>query len=694
MTFKIDFINGKTITWQKTTAGTQAKTQNQYEPRFYLEAGHKQLQSARPWLTSQEETTATTFEEWKPTLSKNHKKVLRIDTKTNQKLKTLVNKTKKKFGRTHFKFYNVSLSPQFRYCIQQETCPTPKTQLQEMELEIHRKHLADQKLKKLKVDGEELGKNPAEKFQEIWKTKNPDLILINHSKILNLLRRKTPKNFKLGRIKEFQKLAKGNTVTSYGRTQYSAQRYNIPGRIIIDKSNSFLLKDATLEGMWNLVKRSYRPMQELAWGSIGRLLTSIEIKKAYLEKRTLTPWKNWRPEKFKKASTLHKADRGGFIFTPDPNIHKDVYEADFASLFPNIMIKKNISPETVCCNCCNNKKVPELDYSICENKQGFIPQVLKPLVTDRQKMKDKLNQKKLEAEKRRHLQGSSDAIKWLLVSCFGYMGHEHASYGSIECHQAIQAFDREIMVKTKEKFEKNGYKIVHGIIDSIWVQKKSPQAKKFSQVCKEISKDIGIKLEPEHKFEWCAFVPRSSSSSNIATLNRYFGKKESGEFKTAGIQTEQRTTSEYTKKSQIKMIKEFDKSRNPHQVLETLQKQIKKLENMNVDPSQLLRTRKISKTLETYKAKNRGYSALKRARKHDLEIKPGQSLKYVVYKDKAQSIERVRLDFEKPEKYDVNFYRTQLIRAAESILSPLNKDREDIKKALKNNNTTAITDYL
>jgi len=136
-----------------------------------------------------------------------------------------------------------------------------------------------------------------------------------------------------------------------------------------------MLGETTLEGLWDLVERSYRPIQELAWGSIGRLLTSIEVKKAYLEEGTLTPWKNWGGEKPKKASTMHKADRGGFIFSPDPGVYRDVYEADFASLFPNIMVEKNISPETVCCDCCNNSRTPELGYSICEEKDGFIGKV-------------------------------------------------------------------------------------------------------------------------------------------------------------------------------------------------------------------------------------------------------------------------------------------------------------------------------
>ena len=689
MVFKVDFINGKTVTWERTESGVQPTRHRDYRPRFYIEGERSKLHKSRPWLTRQQGIVATSFETWKPTLSKPEKKVLRVDAVNEEKLKSAANKLKKSFGRSTFRFYNLGFSPQFRFCLQNEVCPVPEHDLRRIELNLHRKHLAERDISGLTVDGERLGENEKEvinSFKQVWERKDPDMVLVNRSQVLELLNDKIKQSkydFSLGRIRKFQKLAGENTVSSYGKTVHSAARYNIPGRIVIDRSNSFLLKDATIEGLWDLVKRSYRPMQELAWGSIGRLLTSIEVRKAYLEQNTLTPYKNWSGEKPKKASTLHKADRGGFIFNPEPSIHYDVYEADFASLFPNIMVKKNISPETVCCDCCENNATPELDYSICEKQRGFISQVLKPLVEDRQEMKERVDDIE-DSQEKKYVQGSIDAIKWLLVSCFGYMGHSHASYGAIKCHQAIQAFDRDIMVKTKEMFEESNYSISHGIIDSIWVQE-NEDAEEFEKVCQNISNKIGIKLEPEHRFEWCAFVPRSSSEANIATLNRYFGKKKNGEFKTAGIEVEQQSSCEFVKKSQMELIKELDRTMSAGPVIQKLEAQIDRLERFEVPVKELVKKKNVSKSLENYNVENRSVSALKRSRHHNIEVKPGQAVRFVVRKDDAQSMDRTRLGFEAQEgDYDPEFYKKELIRAAESILSPIGLDREDIRRRLGN----------
>jgi DNA polymerase I len=357
------------------------------------------------------------------------------------------------------------------------------------------------------------------------------------------------------------------------------------------------------------------------------------------------------------------------------------------------MVKKNISPETVCCNCCDNDRTPELDFSICEKRKGFIGKVLKPLIEDRQEMKEKVDEI-VDEDRRRYVQGSIDAIKWILVSCFGYMGHSHASYGAIKCHQAIQAYDRDIMIKTKETFENRGYKVSHGIIDSIWVQqKKETDTEDFEQVCREISEKIGIKLEPEHRFEWVAFVPRTSSQADIGTLNRYFGKKQSGEFKTAGIETEQRSTCQFIKKSQMEMIKALDRNMKPEDVIKTLENKINKLKTGQVDTGNLVKKRKVSKTLQDYSCNNISVACLKRAKRKNLNMKPGQSLKFIVADDEKKGVDRVRLGFENKEKFDEKYYIQELIRAAETVLSPLGFDRKQIKQRIQKSAKTKLQAY-
>lgn len=52
--------------------------------------------------------------------------------------------------------------------------------------------------------------------------------------------------------------------------------------------------------------------------------------------------------------TLHDADRGRFIFAPEVGLHKNVYELNFSSLYPNVICTQNLSPDVRKCNCHNN----------------------------------------------------------------------------------------------------------------------------------------------------------------------------------------------------------------------------------------------------------------------------------------------------------------------------------------------------
>lgn len=693
--FKTDFIDGQVIEWSRKGGKTVDKRIDNYKHRFYIGGSKEQLIDSRAWINSISEVEATCFKKWKPDLSSSKQDVLRVDILPEFKTSKTARKIIREYGRTRFRYYNVGISPQFQYCIQKNLNPVPDEELEKIEIQASRRQIGNEDLSEIRINGEEIkleNKKDWKKFYTKYNLLDPDIIIVNRGKLLRILEKRLQElDESLARTSKIEYLAGENTVSSYGKTVHSSARYNLPGRIVIDRSNSFMLKETGVKGMWDLVARSYRPLQELAWASIGRILTSIEIKKAYLEQRTLTPWKNWLAEQPKKASKMHKADRGGFIFSPEPEIHRNVYEVDFASLFPNIMVEKNISPETVNCSCCSNSRTPELDYNICEKQKGFIPKVIKPLVDDRQQMKEKIENTE-NPEKEKYYRDASSAIKWILVSCFGYMGHAHASYGSIECHQAIQAFDRKIMVDTKQIFEENGYEIVHGIIDSLWVRKIDEKAPNIEEMCEKTSEEIGIELEFEHFFNWIAFTSRKSSTADIATLNRYFGKTGEEEFVKAGIETEQSSCPEYVKEAQEKMLKVLDKTMNPDKVCDVAQKQIKKLEKTQVEIKRLTVEKNITRELEDYKVENLNTSAIRRARLNGFQIKPGQKASYIVRDRDAAPREKVRLEFE-AENYDEDFYSEKIIEAAESILSPFSWDRSQVEQAIKGYKKTSLRGF-
>ena len=185
------------------------------------------------------------------------------------------------------------------------------------------------------------------------------------------------------------------------------------------------------------------------------------------------PWNSWRHERYRSIGVLHDADRGGFIFAPEVGFHEDVHELYFSSLSPNIICTRNVSPDVIRCECHRDRNdVPDLSYSICDER-GYLVDVLQPIIDARDEIKAAIRREQKrddpDAERLTELEGQSGALKWILVACVGYQGFNNAKFGGIECHEAINVFTREILLTAKQRLEAGGWRIVHGIVDSIWV---------------------------------------------------------------------------------------------------------------------------------------------------------------------------------------------------------------------------------
>ena len=57
-------------------------------------------------------------------------------------------------------------------------------------------------------------------------------------------------------------------------------------------------------------------------------------------------------------------------------------------------------------------------------------------------------------------------LKWILVTSFGYLGYNNAKFGRIDAHIAVCAFDRQILLQAAKIAERQGFRVLHGIVDS------------------------------------------------------------------------------------------------------------------------------------------------------------------------------------------------------------------------------------
>jgi DNA polymerase I len=693
MPYKIDFVNGDALAWSLTEDGATAKRDPDYTPTFYVH--HEDpavLDEIRPHIETLPDVEQTVRERHRPGFRRELEAVLRVDTAD---LDTLHARAHDVWGWRdpgELTCWNVDFSPEFRYCLETGQSPLPERNLRT--LELARPDGPDAPT----VDELTIGETTVEgeaavldHLQERLHREDPDVLFLGSAALVPRLyeaaERHDRTDFDLGRGEGWQQRAGRSTYESYGQTGHSPARYNVPGRVSINAGNTFFWDQTNLDGCLDLVERSRKPLQELAWASIGNVLTAIQIREAR-KRDVLVPWHSWRHEFFKSARTLHDADRGGFTFAPEVGLHEDVHELDFSSLYPNIIVTRNVSPETTRCDCCDTEDVPVLGYSICDER-GYLVDVLQPIIEDRDRIKAALADCE-DPERREELEGRSSALKWILVSCFGYQGFSNAKFGRIECHESINAFARELLLDAKERLEAGGWRVVHGIVDSLWITPIEGESQTpLEELATEITADVGIDLEYEAGYDWLAFVPRRNDE--VGALTKYFGRRRDGAvdagadpFKLRGIEARQRNTAPLVEEVQRELIELLGKERSPEAVCDRLQRWLGRLRRGSIAVSDLVLTQRVSKPLDAYQSQTRTVAALQRAERRGLSVYPGESISYVVADDTKRSHERVRLAFEvdAETRYDDPFYRGRLLRAAESVLSPMGWRQGDIESYL------------
>jgi DNA polymerase elongation subunit (family B) len=406
----------------------------------------------------------------------------------------------------------------------------------------------------------------------------------------------------------------------------------------------------------------------------------MQLDRAF-DEGILIPWRKGEPEKFKTAWDLFVADKGGLVFQPPQGVHEDIAEIDFASMYPTIMAVHNISPETVLCGCCSRSKVPEAGYTICEKREGLIPRTLKPILRRRQILKEmstRAGGQSGEDYRRRHI-----ALKWILVTSFGYLGYRNARFGRIEAHEAVTAFGREKLLRAKEIGEKRGFRLIHAITDSLWISKEGLTEGEVLTLCEEITRETEVPMNLEGIYRWMVFLP-SKVRPELPVANRYFGLFGDGKIKARGLAFRRSDTPPMVKETQLCMLEVLSRARDVDgyrsrisEAFEVLLDSILKLRSGEVKPSELVVSKTLSQAPTDYKVDNLTALAVRQLEDVGVRVHPGERVPYVIRDARSRVKEdRVRAaPLIGPEDgYDGEKYTELLLKAAEELLIPFGYD--------------------
>ena len=472
---------------------------------------------------------------------------------------------------------------------------------------------------------------------------------------------------------------------SYGviRRRSKTQVY-FTGRFHLDTTTyaSLHFTEGNIPGVIEVARISRVPLQRLSRVTIGGALQSIQYYYAYKLDHLIPPFKK-SPEDFRSGIDLIKGDRGGHIYEPLIGVFHQVAELDFSSMYPSLMANFNISSETINCKCCKDDgtgiKVPGLDFHICSKREGIISKSIKLPLTKRLICKEYVRKTGSARYK-----FTDTALKWVLVVSFGYLGFKNARFGKIEAHQTVCALSREFLMRSAEIAENHGCKVIHGIVDSMWLQDTQNRSPKlFEEITKIIAQEITTKtripMSWDGLFDSIVFLP-SRAEPDVPALSHYWGIQNTGEIKVRGIEVRRRDIPKIVKDAQYAFIDVFKGVKSDQEfksklsvAKELLFQYVNKIETGSISKEELTIKQRISRKPSQYKVNSYQAVAARQLEKSGVMATPGKNVFYIILNAEAnpdfpdRKVILSHLYDEKKHHYDKKKYVELLQRAFENL---------------------------
>jgi DNA polymerase-2 len=379
------------------------------------------------------------------------------------------------------------------------------------------------------------------------------------------------------------------------------------------------------------------------------------------------------------------ASPGGYVLSSSPGIYDHVLVLDFKSLYPSII-------RTFCIDPMAMAEGLSQDFDSTRHIEGFVgarfsrdnhllPKIIKQLWMARDEAK-KNNDGAL-----------SQAIKIIMNSFYGVLGSNGCRFFDTRLASSITLRGHQIIMETKEFIEQQGYTVIYGDTDSLFVWVKdcvdSAQAKavgvdlavKLNHWWKtrlETEMNLESVLELEFETHFKRFLMPTIRGSEAGSKKRYAGvvENEQGEDKLVfkGLEA---VRTDWTRLARDFQIELYKKIFNDEPFEEFVKSTVSKLQAGESD-ADLLYRKKLRQSLDDY-VKNippHIQAARKLQQWGGLVPKRGDWIEYVitVAGPEPASMQRSRLDYD--------FYvERQLAPAADGILQFYAKSLEQIVAA-------------
>ena len=379
----------------------------------------------------------------------------------------------------------------------------------------------------------------------------------------------------------------------------------------------------------------------------------------------------------KRVERPYRWYAGGKVLAPEPDIYERIAVLDYKSLYPSIMIQKNLSPDTYIepgepeppegVNI-----APEVNHRFRKEPPGLYKEVLSALLRARDEIRERLKAVEPDSPEFRLLDARQKALKVVANATYGYAGWLGARWYRKPVAESAAAWGRFIIEKTMEMAEEFGIKVIYGDTDSVFVRYEPEKVERF---LKAVEAKFGLKIKPDELFERVLFTEAKK---------RYCGLLPDGRLEIVGLEAVRGDWSAVARKVQKAVLEIVLKTKNKQEAKDKAVKLVRdyiaKLRRREIPYKDLVIWEELTKKPEEYKVRAAHVEAAKMMISSGWDVAVGDKIGYVIVRGPGKLYQRARPYFMADYKeVDIDYYvEKQIVPAALRVLKVLGVKKEDL----------------
>ncbi len=392
----------------------------------------------------------------------------------------------------------------------------------------------------------------------------------------------------------------------------------------------------------------------------------------------------------RRLEQIYETYAGGLVLSPKPGLHENIAVLDFKSMYPNIMITYNLSPDTYVQPGdpeppSGVNVAPEVGYRFQKTPPGFYKEALTYLIQARDVVRKQMKALTLGSVEFRVLDARQKAVKILTNAAYGYAGWVGARWYLKPVAEAASAWGRRIILSAADMAKNAGLDVVYGDTDSLFITYDKAKAQKLQQ---DIKQELKLDVEVDAVYQRIFFTEAKK---------RYAGLRADGSLDFVGLEVIRGDWAEVAKHVQEHVLDIILREQSPQKAIEYVHKVVTDLRRRKVPLRDLIIWKTLTKPPQQYAVRAPHVEAAKQLIEKGWRFATGDKVGYVVLAGKGRLYSRVKpYVFANLNEVDVDYYVTnQVLPVAARILEFFNITQKMLhKKEIKEEENKSLMDFV